>query len=361
MNVCEINKDRWDYKSIKDMSGVDEKTIDNYVMAYQEQHGRMPKLREIPGSDSAPYLIDKTGMKDFKDFYSAKEEDINKYTGQPDLKSSLAYINRSHDDLEVHMLPFSSFVMTNIVHRPTQFSKDVPEVDVETDVNVPKNRIVFGHMLEKLSNLYGIDIQATSSKKIVSDGLGDVIQNPDNTKAFIYNGKVFVNTDVASTDSKVHELLHIFLGGIKYNPEYKDTYDKIISSAEQLPEYQTMAVNYPNRTRSDVDEEIAVTEYAKYLTGGPSLYDQLPDSDREHIEYEMMNTADAVMEGGYSARSLTKNIGSMTINDLAQSLRSEILNNKSVNGADMALLSRDLLNIKSDMIKNKRLEEICNG
>lgn len=359
MNICEINKDRWDYKNLRDMSGVREGTIDNYVMAYQEQHGRMPKLREIPGADSEPYLRDRINVKDYGDFLSSTEEEIKKYTGQPDIPSSVAYINRTHDDLEVHMLPFQSFVMTTVIHRPTVFTKDVPDVDVEDDVSVPKNRVVFGHMMERLADLYGVDIQTISTKGIIDAGMDSSVINPGLTKAFILGGKIYVNSDVASTDSKVHELLHMFLGGIKYNPEYSNTYNDIISSAEQLPGYSDMAKNYPNRTRSDVDEEIAVTEYAKYLTGGQSLYDNLSPKDMEQLEYEMTNTADVLINGGYSARSLTRNISDMTINDLAKSLRSDILNNKAVNGADMAELSRDLSNIKSDMIRDKKLEEVC--
>ena len=38
-------------------------------------------------------------------------------------------------------------------------------------------------------------------------------------KAFIYNGNIYINTDNATIDSPIHEMLHIVIGGLsRSNP-----------------------------------------------------------------------------------------------------------------------------------------------
>jgi hypothetical protein len=75
--------------------------------------------------------------------------------------------------------------------------------------------------------------------------------------------------DVADIDAPIHEMTHLMLGSIKYqNPSL---YSELVSLAEQLPNYKELARNYANRTRSDLNEEIFVTELAKYVSNKPSV------------------------------------------------------------------------------------------
>jgi hypothetical protein len=41
------------------------------------------------------------------------------------------------------------------------------------------------------------------------------VVNAANAKGFILNGEVYINTDNCTIDTKVHELMHLFLGSIR--------------------------------------------------------------------------------------------------------------------------------------------------
>jgi hypothetical protein len=59
--------------------------------------------------------------------------------------------------------------------------------------------------------------------------------------------------------------MHIFLGSMRFkNPEL---YMELIQTVENLPNIETLARNYPNRTKSDLLEEVFVEEFSKYLSG----------------------------------------------------------------------------------------------
>jgi hypothetical protein len=44
-----------------------------------------------------------------------------------------------------------------------------------------------------------------------------------------------------------------------------------VNLAEKLPNYKELTRNYSNRTRSDLNEEIFVTELAKYVANKSSV------------------------------------------------------------------------------------------
>jgi len=127
-------------------------------------------------------------------------------------------------------------------------------------------------MLDKFKEKYGIDIKYVDSNEIKDMN----IPNAGIVNAFVYNGDIYVNTDVANVKtSLVHELMHIFLGAVRFtNPEL---YFSLVSSVEELDYYEEKSLDYPNRTRNDVNEEIFVSEFSKYITGIPSLFNNLDE------------------------------------------------------------------------------------
>jgi hypothetical protein len=54
--------------------------------------------------------------------------------------------------------------------------------------------------------------------------------------AFIYNGTIYINTDVAKADAPLHELLHLILGQVRYkNPKL---YTQLLDSLTSLPNFE---------------------------------------------------------------------------------------------------------------------------
>jgi len=80
--------------------------------------------------------------------------------------------------------------------------------------------------------LYGINVIPITNIELKESDLGKVAGN---AKAFIYNGDIYVNTDIATVDSPVHEFLHLLFGSMKYSN--REMYEQIVATAEQFDNY----------------------------------------------------------------------------------------------------------------------------
>jgi hypothetical protein len=71
-----------------------------------------------------------------------------------------------------------------------------------------------------MAKTMGINIKSMSIASMKKEKILDSVPDAAQASAFIYNGDVYINTDIASIDSKVHELMHILLGSMRFkNPE----------------------------------------------------------------------------------------------------------------------------------------------
>jgi hypothetical protein len=115
------------------------------------------------------------------------------------------------------------------------------------------------NIIGKLNHFYGTDFIYGTSEDLAS-----IVPNAAVSKAFVHNGKIYINTDLATIDSPIHELLHIFLGSMRYtDPTF---YFNLVTQARSFPSFEHRASFYKNRTELDLCEEIFVEEFAKLLT-----------------------------------------------------------------------------------------------
>lgn len=213
----------------------------------------------------------------------------------------------------------------------------------------------FNEVLDKLQTLYGINIIPITNAELNSAQWKDII-GVDGVKAFVYNGDIYLNTDIATVDSPVHEFLHLLLGGIKYSN--RGLYEQLINSSEQFETYQEISENYPNRTRGDVNEEVFVTEIAKYLTGQTSALDNLEGAIKYEIFYNINRTLDSMLMGDISVKSV-KNPYDLTLKTLAKIVNSQSMVNNFRGSMNDATLNRIMANTKSELMKNGDLREDC--
>jgi len=80
-----------------------------------------------------------------------------------------------------------------------------------------------------MSKLYGINIIPVSTEEIQD------IPNAGVVKGFVHNENIYINTDNATIDTPIHEMMHIFLGGVRYSDP--NTYFRLVDSVEQLDRY----------------------------------------------------------------------------------------------------------------------------
>lgn len=341
-----------EYRTKLAQSGIPEFTFYAFANQFVREHGRFPNLDEIPGSDSSQHLRDTIHITKEG---SAKIDDILGSTGVTTIEEAVIAINDQYTDLEVDITPLNQEALVDIQNRPSPY-KLREESEFEVDEN-PNTRVLFSQMFDKLRNLYGINLIPISDKELAMSKWNNI---PDvkNVSAFVYEGNVYINIDLAKADAPIHEMTHMLLGSIRFkNPEL---YEELISMADKFQNFDKIAQNYPNRTQQDIYEEVFVEEVSKYLAGIPSDLDNLGPKIKYELHYNINRLLDAVLMGKYSVKSIhPDNLYNMSLKQLIKSVESMLANPVQIGSLDDASLHRMLANKKSDLMKKGDLREEC--
>ena len=318
-------------------------------MGISERDLKYPELDMVEGADSSVYLSENIKLKDD----GAYIEDILKYAKTDDINAATIEINNKHRDLEVTVLPLNEEALVQIEHRPTDTTdKSNPTVSIERD----KRALM--PIFHKLSTLYGISIHNVTMEDLTNDPKFKDVSDVKHTNAFILDGDIYINMDIADIDAPIHEMAHILLGGIKY--QNRELYGSLVNVAEQLPNYSELVKSYPSRTRSDVNEEIFVTELAKFITGQKSFIQELPEFVQEEILYNVKRLLDSMMMGDVSVKTIpTAHLMELSLPDIAELVNSPVFENISRGSLGDSQIHRILNNRKSDLMNKGELVEEC--
>lgn len=94
---------------------------------------------------------------------------------------------------------------------------------------------------------------------------------PAGTKAFIRDGKIYINGSIATSEDVIHEYTHLFLGALKAQnyDMYTKLLDRVMSSKDDRVESTKGYLRriYPNLANSDLNEEVFVKLFADFLSG----------------------------------------------------------------------------------------------
>lgn len=348
-----ININSVEFQTLLNRSGLSEFALKVISRGTLNKFGRFPHLDELPGVNSEKALKEVLSIK--KDG-SAKIDTVLEQTGTDTIENATIFINKEYRDLEVSTLPLSEEVIIDIQHRPNRHKlSEVKEIMVDDKVN---SQLFISQSLNKLQNLYGIKIIPITIDEIINSDLGNKIPNASITKAFIYEGNVYINVDTASVDSPIHEMMHLFVGSLRFtNPKL---YTSLLQKVNNLNFTPEMLTQFPGRTRNDILEEILVTEVSKHLTGQDSYLDTLTPAELEEINYNVTRMIDSVLFGDNSSNHVDKKqLPMLSLKNLAKMLNSAAMNNNFQGTMDDAAIHRVLSNVKSDLIKQGKLEEFC--
>lgn len=212
-------------------------------------------------------------------------------------------------------------------------------------------------VIDVLRELYGVQIIPVSSYSIQHSILKDMPE-ANTATAFVKDGNIYVNTDLAQEDAPIHEMMHILLGSIRAT---KPTlYQTLVEQATNFSSFDSIAKNYPNRTQEDVMEEVFVEEVAKYMTGRASSVDALSDILKYELEFNLNNFIDSIIMGHFSAENENPvDIYKMTWSELADHLASNRFNYDFKDAATEAGEQRTMANLKSYLMRENTLKEIC--
>ena len=352
MTSC-INVNSVQYRELKRLSTLPEILLKAEIAQYMEDHnGRFPMVDEIPGASSIDAI--KQDLK-IREDGTSKIEDILQFTGTSNLDEATVVINDKYRDLDTEIIPLSKTALVDIKERPSLF-KYVE--NPENDFNFVDSAIFITQSLEKMAKTMGINIKAMSIEGMKREGILEQIPDAAQASAFVFNGDVYVNTDLATVDSQVHELMHILLGSMRFkNPEL---YSQLIQTAENLPNFSDIAMNYPNRSKSDLLEEVFVEEFSKYLAGSESEFSKLDNDTLYQISYNITRTLDSILMGDNTTAALdNETLYNNSLLEIGKIVNSSTMFNTRHGFLEDALVHRVMANVKQELFENGDLREEC--
>ena len=362
MAVC-VDTGSSQFRALQERSGLSEPLLEVLVSQYQSQHENMwPHLDELPikWENSEKALQQFLGL-DQSSIIS--QEDLLKKTNTASIEEAIVSLSDTYRNLDIDYTPINDKVKIITGGRPSKFRVVHTEA---VDMSHLSSTVYINQALNEIERKLGIKTIKTTTEELRKSGLFDIISDASTAAAFIYQGDIYVNEDIAGTDSKVHELLHILMGAMKFkNPEL---YANIVSIVENLENYNDLAIQYPNRTRMDINEEIFVTEYAKMIAASAdsdspvsiSLLQQLNGDLLYDLNYEMTRVLDTMLKGDNSTAVIpASELIKKTFRELGEIVNSHGMENTMQSYLDTSLIHRILANKKSDLMEKRQLKEEC--
>ena len=375
-------------QTLQEMSGLSDFSLKSQIRHYTQLHnGRLPNLDELDGSDSRSYLYKTYNIKAKK---SQKISDLaKKVLGEKyqkiDIQTTVSDITHKLNNIftDLILIPhiYGKNVGFEIQRRPTiNYSEPV-------DTYIPNRESagnVLNSILDKLNDLYGIKVNTfkpdnTKLLQELRQKTGNQNYSLGGVNGFIYNGEIYINAKLSEQDAdktKVHELLHLIVGSIKFtNPSVYNNFVKLAS------QYTTQFQKFINTefgkevdlqtlpTLSDYQEEFIVEELAKYLSGMPNSIlntnpfnnDEKAKDLRYQVLYNMNRVLDTAFMGDYSVKSIPPaNLYTMTLGDVMDVINSVYVKNSNFkNLVQQSQQHRILANKKKQLVNDNKLILKC--
>lgn len=349
-------------QDLQKKSGLSDFSLKSQIYHYTTRHNdRLPELDELVGANSEPYLREQLKLAKGK---SGKTLDLLNFTHTKSFKDAIIQLNNIYRDLEITGELFNNLDYSlKIKHRPTVQEYNGTDKNVITVTKEDRN--FMNATLDKLADLYGIKIIEVTNDDIHNDPELKTLVGVDKVHGFIYKGNIYINKSNNSPDTKLHEMLHLIFGSVKY--QNRLLYDNLM----QLAFSQDMARGFnqfindqrklgDNRTMGDLAEEFMVTQLARYFTNpaSGSWINNLSSDMKYQVMYNMNRLLDSVFMGDVSVKAVT-NLYKYSFKDIARLVNSSILTNKYQGSLTDAYISRIAANLKALYIKNNRLTENC--
>lgn len=253
----------------------------------------------------------------------------------------------------------------NIINNTNSSNFGVIDLKLQEDSDINSNP---ESPISKLDVEYIVQSFADKLNKIFKHDFVNIV-DPDTMEtlssyeyqhpAFIKDSKIYINISHPGlhAGSLVHELSHLILASIRsVNPEVY--YDLLSKVDLESGKYDNLKIRYENRLRSDVKEEVLADLFGKHF-------------DRQILDYGSLEEAfnnltlkqvfkDLFDISGQIPSYITNNqLMNMTINDAVTKTSSNYGNLTSIFNNPKAYKVRQLSNLKEQLYKENKIEEIC--
>ncbi len=277
-------------------------------------------------------------------------EDRSKSKQMADIAKSIVTANKNYYYIEKRYSTGSTYTYKVI---PT-------ELDSMSKPDTPKNLPVItwmGAISQALNNQFGIQVNLLTSEEVSSQMKN--VADPNLDKAFIYNGQVYINTTIASTEDLLHEHVHLILGILKSNPNLRANYERLLNQVISTKQGNTMLAklseNYSGLSQMDLREEVFAKLFSNYLRQDITIQTkqvfEAAEEDIKEVTKTIFNTNISSIADFYGKTTLS--IFKKFNSDVAKMLSS---NNIDFNST---VESRQISNWVSKQINDGNIKEEC--
>ena len=204
-------------------------------------------------------------------------------------------------------------------------------------ISMPQRLTYFAN---KIESRFGIPTQVLNRQSISQNYGTEFVDK----KAFISNGEIVINLELATKQDVAHEYMHVFMGIVKSQPDLQEDYFYLLQDLventeqgqQQLQKYQNVS-EYSDLARIDLYEEVAANIMGEYLTSlNPNTYPKIFRDFRKFIQNNTFN------------QDLKENILDFT--DFAVNSSYKINTNST---------ERQITNFLKAALQNNIIQEIC--
>lgn len=349
-----VNTKAPEFRRFQQLTGLSESDLKLAIARYQADHnGNWPEsVDEIPGANTEQYFNQEFELSRYN---STDVESVLEKTESQSIPEAISKINYTYNDVVTDYTVIQDRIEFDRIQLPSPHRFNYTEAQDHSDVE--STGFIIGQ-LERLGKLYGIQTKQVTTKELALMGILAKVPEAAQVSAFILNGDIYVNVDNASINSGAHELMHVFMGSIKY--KYPDLYQQLVETVLDLKDVDTRAVLYSGRTQSDILEEIFVEEYSKYLAGLDSYLSNIDPEIRYKVDHNISKMLDVILMGDNSVEVIPANLRfGESLRNVGKLVNSKSMVNEGMGFIDSATLHRIMGNLKSKLMKSGDLKEEC--
>ena len=231
------------------IDSIDEAGIFIYLL--NERAGNVKSLRKLQENTIVEDIL--------SEIQTAKEQNQYKY-----------YFIRecigSKDTYHVKMIPVNGFV----------------DMDVKYDRPRPIIQLM-NEVVDKFSRQFGVNAEVFTYTELHN-------MFPDiqaNVKAFVREGKIYINGSLATSEDVIHEYTHLILGALKASnfEVYEKLLQKLPKDKHATNVRQSIKKNYPTLAKTDEDEEVFAVLFSEFLAGKST--DKIFEEVKEKVDDEL--------------------------------------------------------------------------
>ena len=275
------------------------------------------------------------------------------------------------------MIPKSKLLISHSYYRNNEIKtvkRLLSSLDTVSEVRLPKYA---SSVLEKINNKIGIKQSKEISSLNDTDSVETLIamssflehkfginfnfisdsEANSTDKAYVLNGEYFINSDRASIEEPLHELLHVVLASMKYsNPEQ---YRKLVESVEDHPLFKQVSSNY-QETNLDRLEETFIRLFTQSVRHEINIEGVFSEKSFEDSVKTAINNMFALQMD--TSEEFSYNLLDSSVKDILLNFGSSLIENSdSLYNKDNAIEMMKVSSTLRQLIKEGNLKEKCNG